>query len=128
MKKINIAYWIFTILMAILMTISAIPDIISVPEAVTMVTTHLGYPPYFLPFIGVAKALGVIAILVPGFPRIKEWAYAGFVFDMTAAVYSTICVGDPVSKWLPIIVMGIIVVGGSYYFYHKKLTASSAAI
>ncbi len=125
MKKINIAYWVLTILMAILMTISSIPDILKVPDAVTLVTNHLGYPSYFLQFIGVAKALGVIAILVPGFPRLKEWAYAGFTFDLIAAVYSSICVGDPLSQWLPIIIMGMIIVGGSYFFYHKRLKAKS---
>lgn len=126
MKRINILYWVFTILAAILMTISSLPDIMKVPEAVTMVTTHLGYPPYFLQFIGVAKALGVIAILVPGFPRIKEWAYAGFFFDMIAAVYSTICVGDGIDKWLPIVIIGMGIMGASYFFYHKRLAMKAA--
>lgn len=61
------------------MLFSAIPDIMMVPEAMQMVHDQLGYPTYFVPFIGVAKVLGAIAILVPGFPRIKEWAYAGLV-------------------------------------------------
>ena len=118
MKKSKIAYWIFTLLLAVLMLFSAIPNILSVPAAVDMITTHLGYPAYFIPFIGVAKLLGVVAILVPGFPRIKEWAYAGFVYDVAAAIYSTISVGDPASKWMPIFI-GFIIIGGSYYFYHK---------
>ena len=118
MKKSKIAYWIFTLLLAVLMLFSAIPDLISVPAAVDMVTTHLGYPAYFIPFIGVAKFLGVVAILVPGFPRIKEWAYAGFVYDLAGAIYSTISVGDPAGKWMPIFI-GFIIIGGSYFFYHK---------
>ncbi len=77
MKKTKTIYWIFTGLFAGIMMLSAIPDIIKVPDAVQMVSTHLGYPVYFLPFIGVAKLLGAIAILIPGYPRIKEWAYAG---------------------------------------------------
>ena len=64
-------------------------DIMSVPDAVALFN-HLGYPTYLLPFIGIAKLLGVVAILIPGFPRIKEWAYAGFVFDLTGAMYSSI--------------------------------------
>lgn len=48
----------------------------------------LGYPRYLLPFLGVAKSLGVIALLVPGFPRLKEWAYAGFTFDLLGAAWS----------------------------------------
>ena len=72
MKKTKTIYWIFTGLLAVLMLVSSIPDIMVVPQAVDMITTHLGYPRYFIPFIGVAKFLGVIAIVVPGFPRLKE--------------------------------------------------------
>ena len=71
MKKTNTLYWIFTGLFCALMLFSAIPDIIMVPEAVEMITNKLGYPLYFLPFIGVMKALGAVALLIPGFPRIK---------------------------------------------------------
>lgn len=125
MKSTNIIYWISTGLVSALMTLSAIPDIIKVPDAVEMVTKHLGYPSYFLPFIGVAKLLGSIAILVPGFPRIKEWAYAGFFFDLIAAVYSSISVGDSVGKWAPIFV-GFALVGCSYIYHHKRIQAAKA--
>ena len=87
MKKINIAYWSVTGIFAAFMLFSAIPDMLIVPEAVTMIT-GLGYPTYFIPFIGVAKLLGVIAILVPGFNRIKEWAYAGLFFDLIGYLFS----------------------------------------
>ncbi|HRG79756.1 MAG TPA: DoxX family protein, partial [Cyclobacteriaceae bacterium] len=78
------------------MLTSTIPNILSAPEWVE-IFKQLGYPPYMLPFLGVAKLLGVIALLVPGFPRIKEWAYAGMFFDLTGAVYSGLAVGgfDP---------------------------------
>ena len=125
MKSTNIIYWISTGLVSALMTLSAIPDIIKVPDAVEMVTKHLGYPLYFLVFIGVAKLLGSIAILVPGFPRIKEWAYAGFFFDLIAAVYSSISVGDSVGKWAPIFV-GFALVGCSYIYHHKRIQAAKA--
>jgi DoxX-like protein len=71
MKKIKIIYWIITGLFAAFMLFTAIPDIIMDPEAIKFMTA-LGYPLYFIPFIGVAKVLGAIAILIPGFPRIKE--------------------------------------------------------
>ena len=87
MKKTNIIYWIFTGLFGAVMLLTSIPDILMVPDAVAFIT-KLGYPVYFAPFIGVAKVLGVIAILIPGFPRIKEWAYAGLAFDLIGAVYS----------------------------------------
>ena len=124
MKKTKIWYWIFTGLLAALMLFSSIPDIMVVPDAIKIVTDHLGYPKYIIAFLGVAKLLGVIAILVPGFSRLKEWAYAGFVFDLTGAMYSSIAVGDPASSWIFFIVFfGLI--AGSYIFYHKKQKAVS---
>ena len=102
------------------MLMSSIPDILVVPNAVAIVSTHLGYPMYFIPFLGVAKFLGVIAILFPGFPRVKEWAYAGFVYDLAGAIYSAIAVGDPAGKWMPIFI-GLALITASYIFHHKKL-------
>src|SRR3954470_14106256 len=87
MKKTKIIYWIITGLFAGFMIFTAIPDILVVPDAVDFMV-KLGYPVYFIPFIGVAKVLGGIAILIPGFPRIKEWAYAGLMFDLIGAAYS----------------------------------------
>jgi hypothetical protein len=79
----------------------------------------LGYPLYMLPFIGIAKLLGVIAILVPGFPRIKEWAYAGLFFDLTGAVYSGLSVGGFNPQMLVMLVpYGL---GTLSYIYHHKL-------
>ncbi len=123
MKKMIIIYWAFTGPLAALMVLGAIPDILSTPDAVALFK-HLGYPAYLLPFLGIAKLLGVVAILVPGFPRIKEWAYAGFVFDLTGAMYSSISVGDPPSGWL-IFFIGYILIAGSYVYHHKKLKAAS---
>jgi uncharacterized membrane protein YphA (DoxX/SURF4 family) len=94
MKKTNIFYWIFTGLFGLLMFFSAVPDVLSSPVAIEGMHNGLGYPAYFVPFIGVAKILGVIAILVPGFPRLKEWAYAGLFFDLIGATYSIIAVGN----------------------------------
>lgn len=118
MKKTKITYWILTGLLAVLMTFSSIPDIIPTKEATDFITGHLGYPEYFLRFIGIAKMLGVVAIITPGFPRLKEWAYAGFVFDLAGAMYSCAAVGDPVSAWAPLII-GHILIAASYIFYHK---------
>jgi len=127
MKKTNIAYWMFTGLLSALMIMGAIPDILMVPDAVTMITEHLGYPAYFLPFIGVAKLLGAIAILIPGFPRIKEWAYAGFTYDLIAAIYSMIAVGDPISTWSPVLI-GIVLIAGSYMLHHKRRKTVSSQV
>jgi hypothetical protein len=62
---------------------------------------YLGYPVYLLTIIGVWKLLGSIAVLVPGLPLIKEWAYAGFFFLMTGAIFSHIAVGDPAVELFP---------------------------
>jgi uncharacterized membrane protein YphA (DoxX/SURF4 family) len=121
MKRTKLLYWIFTILFAGLMLFSAIPDIMVVPDAITFMN-HLGYPNYFIPFIGVAKLLGVIAILIPGFPRIKEWAYAGLFFDLIGAIYSQIATDGfkmPMLFMLVWIVFGIL----SYVYYQKQKQA-----
>lgn len=123
MKKINIIYWISTCIFAALMLFSAIPDALCKPEAITFMK-YLGYPVYFIGFIGVAKILGCLAILVPRFPRLKEWAYAGLAFDLIGAVYSQIAVGgfNPMMLFmLAWILPGIV----SYIYYHKKLKATT---
>jgi uncharacterized membrane protein YphA (DoxX/SURF4 family) len=117
MKKITIPYWIFTVLVVLFMGIGAITDAVKATAAVDLFK-HLGYPEYLLPFLGIAKIIGVIAILIPGFPRIKEWAYAGLIFDLTGAVYSTIVVDGLMAGlgFLP----GYIIIAGSYFYYHKR--------
>jgi hypothetical protein len=124
MKRINIYYWTSTGIVAAMMLASSIPNILSVPDAVTMVVTHLGYPAYFLPFIGVCKLLGVVGIIVPGPARLKDWAYAGLTFDLIAAMYSMYSVGDPVSTWLPVILPVVLLIA-SNYFFHERIKASA---
>ena len=89
MKKTKTIYWIVTGLFAAFMAFTAIPDILMAEDAIKFMT-HLGYPQYFIPFIGVMKLLGCIAILIPGYPKIKEWAYAGLFFDLIGATYSSL--------------------------------------
>src|ERR1043165_7933885 len=89
MKKINIAFWICTVIAAGLMIFSAIPDATLQPEGVKF-THQLGYPDYFVRFIGIAKIAGSIAILLPLPARLKEWAYAGLCFDLLGACVSEI--------------------------------------
>lgn len=117
MKKDKIIYWVLTILFAAFMLMSSFPDIISSPEAIE-IFKHLQYPAYLLPFLGIAKTLGVIVILVPGLPRLKEWAYAGLFFDLAGAVYSGLSVGDPIVQWSPIFI-AFVFLFGSYFYWHK---------
>ena len=125
MKRTKILYWVFTSLFAFVMAGSAIPDILSSPEAVEGMHKGLGYPLYFVPFIGVAKILGVIAILIPGYPRIKEWAYAGLTFDLIGATFSIIAVGAPVANWA-FMIIPLSVAAASYIFYRKKLRIANS--
>ena len=118
MKKVNIFYWIFTILLALLMLFSAYSGL-SGDKGGTELMKHLGYPSYVLPFLSVAKVLGVLAILVPGWPRVREWAYAGFTFDLLGAGYSFVSVGDPMSS-LIFIVVGLAVVAVSHWLNQKR--------
>ena len=118
MKKTKIIFWIITILFCGFMLYSAIPDIMVVPDAVTFVSGYLGYPKYFIPFIGIAKLLGVTAILIPGFLRIKEWAYAGLFFDLVGATYSVVSV-DGLNASILFMVLPVVFLFTSYFLYHK---------
>ncbi len=119
MKAIKITYWVFTILLIVLMLFSAISSFMPNPQGVEMMK-HLGYPYSVLTLLSVAKILGIIAILIPGFPRLKEWAYAGFTFDLVGAIFASLAAGYSITQALPIAV-GLIFVFGSYIYYHKRL-------
>ncbi len=125
MKKTNIFYWIFTGLFSFLMIGSAIPDVVSAEIAVQGFG-EIGMPAYLLPFVGIAKLLGVIAILIPGYPRIKEWAYAGLVFDLLGATYAIAAAGKPAPNWL-FMALPLFLAAASYIFYHKKLRQQKAS-
>jgi hypothetical protein len=112
MKKNNLIYWLFTALFAALMLLASVPDVLRTDEAIA-VFKHLGYPTYLLPFLGVAKILGVVVILAPRLKRLKEWAYAGLIFDLLGALYSHISVGDPPTVWI-FALIGLALAAGSY--------------
>ena len=92
-KSKKIIYWIATGWLALGMVSTAIVQLVHQEEEVEKMN-HLGYLPYFLTIIGMWKILGVIAVLIPRFPLLKEWAYAGFFFAMSGAVISHLAVGD----------------------------------
>lgn len=122
MKKTNTIYWIVTGLFAAFMTFTAIPDILMEPETVKFMI-NLGYPEYFIPFIGVAKVLGVLAILVPGFNRIKEWAYAGLFFDLVGAAYS-VTATEGLQPQIIFMLLPMAFLFISYFLWHKKQKGS----
>lgn len=115
MKKRNkIIYWIATIWLALGMLSTGIVQLIQLKEEVDMFA-HLGYPAYLLTILGVWKILGVVAILIPRYPLLKEWAYAGFFFAMSGAVFSHLACGDSAKDFFGPILL-LILIGISWYF------------
>jgi hypothetical protein len=113
-KRNKIIYWVATIWLSLGMVSTAIVQLIQNKEEAAMMA-RLHYPLYLLTIIGVWKILGVIAVLIPKFPLVKEWAYAGFFFCMSGAIFSHIAVGDPMSEILPPLLLLVLTVV-SWYF------------
>jgi hypothetical protein len=120
-KRNKIIYWISTLWLAsgmlatgTLQLFRAKAEGAVAPPGVYGIT-HLGYPVYFLTILGVWKILGVVVVLAPKFPLLKEWAYAGFFFAMTGAAFSHIAVGDPMKELVPALLLLVLTVV-SWYF------------
>ena len=120
-KRNKIIYWISTIWLALGMLATGTLQLLKVkaegavaPPGVYGIT-QLGYPVYFLTILGIWKILGVVALLIPNFPLLKEWAYAGFFFVMSGAVFSHIALGDSVNELFPSLLLLILTVV-SWYF------------
>jgi hypothetical protein len=113
-KRNKIIYWIATAWLSLGMLSTAIVQILKQEKEVESIT-RLGYPVYFLTILGVWKILGVIAVLIPKFPLLKEWAYAGFFFAMSGATLSRIASGEPVSEVWPSLLLLVLTVI-SWYF------------
>lgn len=113
-KRNKIIYWIATIWLALGMLSTAIVQLIKIEEEVESINA-LGYPAYLLSILGVWKILGVIAILIPKFPLVKEWAYAGFFFLMSGAIFTHLAVADEAVEYFgPALLLVLTVV--SWYF------------
>ncbi len=119
-KRDKIIYWIATIWLALGMLATGIVQLLKVEEEGAVAPpgvygiTQLGYPVYFLTILGIWKILGVVALLIPKFPLLKEWAYAGFFFAMSGAVVSHIA-SDFVNEIFPSSLLLILTVV-SWYF------------
>lgn len=110
----KIIYWVATAILAFGMLAQGLAQLLHT-KGYADILVHLGYPLYFLSILGVWKLLGVIAILLPRFELMKEWAYAGFFFAMSGAVVSHIALGDPVLDVAPASVL-LMLIGLSWYF------------
>ncbi|MBX2899298.1 MAG: DoxX family protein [Cyclobacteriaceae bacterium] len=113
-KRNKIIYWVATLWLSLGMVSTGIVQLIKMKEEAEMFA-RLGYPEYFLPLLGVWKLLGVIAILLPKFPLLKEWAYAGFFFAMSGAVVSHLVVNDPLTELFGPLLLVLLTVT-SWYF------------
>ena len=116
-KRNKIIYWIATIWLALGMVATGSGQLFQMKngQGGADMITHLGYPVYLLALLGIWKILGVIALLIPKFPLLKEWAYAGFFFIMSGAMFSHIAIGDSVSTLLPALLLLILIII-SWYF------------
>ena len=122
-KKNKIIYWISTIWLALGMLSTGIVQLLKPEEEVAKIT-HLGYPVYFLTLLGIWKILGVAAVLIPKFPRLKEWAYAGFFFTMSGAAISHIALGDPMTEIIPSLLLLLLTLVSWYFRPANRKTIS----
>ncbi|WP_276975725.1 DoxX family protein [Flavobacterium filum] len=113
-KRNKIIYWVATVWLAVAMIASGIQQIFTIGGFVEIME-RLGFPTYFSVILGVWKTAGVVAILIPKFPLLKEWVYAGFFFVMSGAIVSHLAVGDEaIELFAPTFLLTLTVV--SWYF------------
>jgi uncharacterized membrane protein YphA (DoxX/SURF4 family) len=124
MKATKAIYWTSTILFALVFALTGTLYLIHNPQMVAKLAA-LGYPPYMLAILGTAKILGAIALVVPRFPRLKEWAYAGFVFDFLGAIWSHVAV-QGVGRSAAVVLVPLALVTVSYVSYRKLEKEQSA--
>lgn len=118
-KSTKIVYWTTTLIFSTLMVLDGIGGLLHAEEG-RIGLAHLGYPEYLMTIVGIAKILGVIAILQPFFQAIKEWAYSGFAVNFIGASLSHLFVGDTPSMFIaPLIVLAFMMV--SYWYWKKML-------
>lgn len=127
-KRNKIIYWVATIWLALGMLSTAAVQLFKAKDGQGGIDSiiHLGYPVYLLTLLGVWKVLGVFVVIAPKFPLTKEWAYAGFFFAMSGAIFSHIAAGDPVMEIFPSLLLLLLTVV-SWYFRpsNRKLISVS---
>lgn len=117
-KRDKIIYWIATIWLSLGMLSTGVVQLFKIkgdsPGSVDSMS-HLGYPVYFVTILGICKILGVVALLIPKFPLLKEWAYAGFFFMMSGAIFTHIAAGNSISEVFPSLLLLVLIII-SWYF------------
>lgn len=122
-KRDKIIYWVATLWLSLGMVSTGIVQLIKMKEEVQKMSV-LGYPAYFLTIIGLWKLIGVLAVLLPKMPLVKEWAYAGFMFLMTGAIFSHAAIGDTAIEYFgPTLLLMLTVVSWYYRPNEKRLSS-----
>ena len=113
-KRIKIIYWIATTWLALGMLSTGVVQLFKVKGEIEFIM-DMGYPVYFLTILGISKIIGVVIVLMPKFPLLKEWAYAGFFFTMAGAIFSHIASGNAINEIIPPLLL-LILTAVSWYF------------
>jgi uncharacterized membrane protein YphA (DoxX/SURF4 family) len=122
----NTAYWVTTVFGPASFVIGGVLHLMHADQVMSGLA-HLGYPAYFASILGTWKVLGAIAIVMPRFPRLKEWAYAGFFFDLTAAAVSRAAVGDSAADIVaPLVFLALVLASWALRPASRTLAATAA--
>src|SRR6185437_5875026 len=125
-KARQLSYWLTTVPAALLFAIPGVALLTRNPHF-ALEMARLGYPSYFLTILGVLKILGAFVVLVPQLKRLKEWAYAGMIFDVVGAVFSRIALGDPtVNLIVPLLVGTLVIASWALRPETRTLSVASA--
>jgi hypothetical protein len=122
MRGKTIGYWAATLFVALIMVVSG-GLAISHAAPFMKALAHLGYPPYFSDLLGLGKLIGITVLLVPGLPRLKEWAYAAFAIVVLSACYSHFSSGDGLMALEPLVTFGALVASYRLRPADRKLSA-----
>src|SRR5687768_10993564 len=117
-KNLKIAYWCVLVILTVGMLLSAVPSVLKLPYAVEHFCNVLKLPEYLLVFTGALKIFGLVALYIPGFPKIKEWVFAGFTFDLIGAWYCNFTALNSFAASIPIIIY-MTVLAILYILYNK---------
>ena len=121
MNKQTIAYWLTTALVAFAFAAGGLVDVLGSPE-VRSSLAHLGYPAYLALILGIWKLLGAVAVIAPRLPRLKEWAYAGMVFDLSGAAISHVALRDGASAVVtPLVLLALVLASWALRPENRKL-------
>ena len=117
MKKNKIIYWVSTLIIVIVMLLGGVVDILQ-PDDFASNVSALGYPLYFFVLLGVCKVIGALLLVIPKVPlKLKELAYAGFLFDLVFAALSHIAIGETTEIAAPVLFLVVLFV--SYRYWNK---------